>query len=374
MSERKAIGKTKVGLIICASLVVILAVSNGWLLTRVVSLQNQVSILQTDKSGLEGQVISLQGEFEQLQSSYATLNDSYITLDTNFNQLSSEFEVLSSNYVNLTETYTAILNNFNRLTENYEALSIDFNELSQTYTTLLDNYDELLNNYDILSGNYSTLLDAHQTLQDQYFTLNTLYQQLQTDYETVQTTYINLLEQYEKLLELWNEPLEYVVTPTWDEVIAWLETDQTDAIAYDSEKFLCGDFSIMLIQHAKAMHWRMLFTVIEFDLYDENPTGIERHHGYNGHAFVSLFTTEGIVYIEPQTDFTWYLYDPADPGTHVEFPEWEFIDFGADWFGNIFVQYYNRMATDVDSIENSSTSIEVRVLHTPTNNDNPHSI
>lgn len=344
MSERKTIGKTKVGLIICASLVVILAISNGWLLTRITSLQDQVSSLQTDKSGLEGQVISLQSEFEQL---------------------SSEFEVLSSNYVNLTETYTGILSNFGRLTENYEALSTDFNELSQTYTTLLDNYDGLLNNYDILSGNYSTLLDAHQTLQDQYFTLNTLYQQLQTDYETLETTYNNLLEQHEELLELWNEPLEYVVTPTWNDVTAWLQTDQTDAITYDSEKFLCGDFSIMLIQHAKAMHWRMLFTVIEFDLYDENQAGIERHHGYNGHAFVSIFTTEGIVYIEPQTDFTWYLYDPADPGTHVEFPEWEFIDFGADWFGHIFVQYYNRMATDVDSIENSYTSIEVVVLYTP---------
>ena len=339
MSERKAIGKTKVGLIICASLVVILAVSNGWLLTRIVSLQDQVRDLQTDKSDLKAQVISLQGEFEQL---------------------SSEFEVLSSSYVNLTETYTVILNNFSRLTENYEALSTDFNELSQTYTTLLDNYDGLLSNYDILSGNYSTLLDVHQILQDQYFTLNTLYQQLQTDYET--------------LLEFWNEPLEYVVTPTWDDVKAWLETDQTDAITYDSEKFLCGDFSIMLIQHAKAMHWRMLFTVIEFDYYDENQGGIERHHGINGHAFVSMFTTEGIVYIEPQSDFTWYLFDPADPGIHVEFPEWEFIDFGADWFGNIFVQYYNRMATDVDSIENSSTSIEVKVLHTATNNDNPRLI
>jgi len=32
------------------------------------------------------------------------------------------------------------------------------------------------------------------------------------------------------------------------------------------------------------------------------------------------------------------------------------------------------MATDVDSIEDSSASIEVRVLHAPTNNDNPHSI
>lgn len=187
---------------------------------------------------------------------------------------------------------------------------------------------------------------------------------LQTDYETLENAYNILLEQHETLLELWNEPLEYVVTPTWDEVIAWLEIDQTDTIPYDPEKFLCGDFSIMLIQHAKAMHWRMLLTVLEFDYYEENPTGIEDHHGYHAHAFVSIFTAEGIVYIEPQSDFTWYLYETGDPETHVEFSDWEFIDFGEDWFGHIFVQYYNRMEANVEPIENSSVSIEVGV---PTN-------
>ena len=193
--------------------------------------------------------------------------------------------------------------------------------------------------------------------------MNDLHQQLQTNYETLENTYNTLSEQYETLLELWNEPLEYVLTPTWDEVIAWLETDQTNKISYNSEKFLCGDFSIMLIQHAKEMHWRMLFTVLEFDYYDENPNGTERHHGNYGHAFVSIFTTEGIVYIEPQTDYTWYLYENGYPETHVEFSDWEFIDLGEEWFGHIFVQYYNRMGANIEPIKDSHASIEVGVPH-----------
>ena len=375
MSEKKTFGKTKVGLIICAGLVVILAVSNVWFFTRVQSLQNQVSSLQTDKSGLEGQVVSLQGEFGELQSDYSKLNDSHITLNANYNELSFEFEELSSNYVNITKhfnflqqdytalnaTYNVLLNDFDRLAEDYEVLTNNFNALSENYSSLITSYDLLSNSYDTLSGSHSTLLSIHQTLQEQYFALNALYQQLQTNYKSLENTTNILSSQYEMLLDLWNEPLDYVVTPTWDEVIAWLATDGTDNITYDPNKFLCGDFSIMLIQHAKAMHWRMLFTVLEFDYYEENPTGIEWHHGYHAHAFVSIFTTEGIVYFEPQSDFTWYLYYTGDPETHVEFSDWEFIDFGEDWFGHVFVQYYNRMGANVEPIEDSSGSIKVGV-------------
>jgi len=367
--EKKGIGKAKVGLIICAVLVVILAVSNVWFFTRVGSLQNQVDTLEADKNTLQSQVISL-------QSDYVTLNASYVTLNTNYNEVSLRFKELSINYSNLIEnfgllredyttlnvTYAELVDVFNQLAEDNENLTSNYNALSENYSSLLTSYGLLAISYDNLSGNYSTLLSTHQILQEQYFALNALYQQVQTDYEMLENTYSIISEQYETLLELWNEPLEYVITPTWDEVIAWLEIDQTNAISYDPEKFLCGDFSIMLIQHAKATHWRMLFTILEFDYYDENPTGIERHHGNYAHAFVSIFTTEGIVYIEPQTDYTWYLYETGDPETHVEFSDWEFIDFGEDWFGHIFVQYYNRMGANVEQ-NNSSVSVEVGIPH-----------
>ena len=162
---------------------------------------------------------------------------------------------------------------------------------------------------------------------------------------------------------MFNQPLEYVLVPTWDEVEQWLVLDKTNEIAYNSSSFLCGDFSIMLIQHAKAKHWRILFTTIEFDYYSENPTEIQSHHGNYGHALVLIFTTEDIVYIEPQTDYTWYLCNTGDPQTHVEVTDWEFVDFGQEWFGHIFVQYYNRMGANVESIGQGSVSIEVGLPH-----------
>jgi hypothetical protein len=177
------------------------------------------------------------------------------------------------------------------------------------------------------------------------------------------TTYNVLNQKYNDLEKLFNQPLDYVLVPTWDEVKQWLELDKTNEIAYNSSSFLCGEFSIMLIQHAKAKHWRMLFTIIEFDYYSENPTGIQSHHGNYGHAFVSLNTTEGMVYIEPQTDYTWYLYEAGEPETHLEFTDWEFYDFGEEWFGHIFVQYYNRMGTNVEPIGQGSVSIEVGLPH-----------
>lgn len=317
----------------CAGLVGILCASNIWFFLGVTKLQ--------------GQVVNLQDKLEQLQSNYVTTTDRYMKLNLTFNELASELEELGLNYMNITEDYIS-------LNEHHTVLLNDFNQLAEEYEELTDDFEEL-------GQNFTTLSNIHQTLQEQYSTLNTLYQQLQTSYQTLNNTYNIHMEQYEVLLELWNEPLEYYVTPTWDEVIEWLATDGTDNKTYDKDKFLCGDFSMMLIQHAKEMHWRMLFTVLEFDYYYENPKGTKDHHGYNAHAFVSVFTTEGIVYIEPQTDYTWYLYDFGDPETHVEFTDWEFIDFGDDWFGHIFVQYYNRMATDSDLIENRSASIEVAV-------------
>gem|GEM_PF-5103976 len=63
------------------------------------------------------------------------------------------------------------------------------------------------------------------------------------------------------------------------ELIEWVRLDQTYKHTYDPEKFQCGDFTIMLIQHAKEKNWRMLFTVIEFDYIWQNPNGTRRHHG-----------------------------------------------------------------------------------------------
>lgn len=305
-----------------------------------------IAIITTSSSAILGYAyldstnrhLQLQSRDRQLIQDYAALNSQYTALDTLYNNL-------SSNYESLNETYLALNGQYEDLSADHAALSNNYTTLSENYTALKQQYEEVSSKSSNLLADYKTLDESYSALQTQYSHLQVLYSQLQADYSTLNAAYTSLYQEHQALETLFNEPLNNITIPTWDEVEQWLQSDRTSEITYDSEKFLCGDFSIMLIQHAKAMNWRMLFTVIEFDYYSENPSGIERHHGNNAHAFVSVFTTEGIVYIEPQTDFMWYLHPKGDPNTHVEFDDWEFFDFGSDWFGHIFVQYYNRMGT-----------------------------
>jgi len=282
-------------------------------------------------AALSSQYSSLQTLYDALTSDYDGLNRTFLALNSTYFELSASFTTLNLQHFSLEESYS-------KLSENFTELETRSAELETQSVSLNQSFNELVDNYDVLNQSYSTL-------QIQYNQLNTLYSELQANYATLNTTYNTLYEEHQSLEKLLNEPLDDVVIPAWDEVKEWLASDKTDEIPYDSEKFLCGDFSVMLMQHAKAMNWRMLFTIIEFDYYSENPLGIESHHGNHGHAFVSVFTTEGIVYIEPQSDYTWYVYHEGNPYTHVEFDDWVFIDFEDDWFGHIFVQYYNRMGT-----------------------------
>ena len=326
---------------------------------------------------LESKHKQLQENYEILNSSYGTLATEYQTLNTTYLGLNETYLDLSANFTALHENYVSLSNSYNGLNTNYAEIrgkydSLDqtyaetknkYSSLNQTYAEIKSKYDAFNQTYYTLFNNYETLNQSYLTLQTQYSFLNILCSQLTANYTALNTTYNILNQKYNDLEKLINQPLDYVLVPTWDEVEQWLTLDKTDEIAYNSSSFLCGDFSIMLIQHAKEQHWRMLLAIIEFDYYSENPTGTQNHHGNNAHAFVSIFTTEGIVYIEPQTDYTWYLYNPGDPQTHVEFTDWEFVDFGQEWFGNIFVQYYNRMGANVESIGQGSGSIEVGLPH-----------
>lgn len=300
--------------------------------------------------------LELESRNKQLAADYASLNSQYSALNTLYNDLSSDYESLNG-------TYLALNNEHADLSANHATLSKNYTTLSESYANLSKEHEELSLTYSRLLADYETLDQSYLALQTQYSQLEALYSQLQADYSTLSTAYSSLYQEHQALEKLLNEPLDYVAIPTWDEVEQWLESDKTDEILYDSEKFLCGDFSIMLIQHAKAMSWRMLFTVIEFDYYFENPSGTESHHGNHGHAFVSIFTTEGIIYIEPQSDYMWYLYDEGDPDTHIEFEDWKFIDFESDWFGHIFVQYYNRMG--VPSVSEQNSNLQTMVATRP---------
>lgn len=86
MTEIKKEGRywrKKVALIICAILVVILAISNIGFFMRTINLQSQVSSLEADKSSLESQVSNLQSQIDSLQNEVNTLKHYSYTLVDN---------------------------------------------------------------------------------------------------------------------------------------------------------------------------------------------------------------------------------------------------------------------------------------------------
>lgn len=299
---------------------------------------------------------TLRGDLERLQANYVSLDQSYGQLFIRFEETIANFQVLTSKYINLADSFTLLnleyrnlTGSFSLLQASYVGLTEKYGELMDSYEIIVDNYSNLTESYVGLQASYSGLTENYVGLQDRYFLLEDLHDQLEGNYTELNTTYLQLQEQYTILYQ----PLEYTSTPTTEEVMDWLEVDDTDNASYVGGRFTCGDFTVNLMLHAKMNHWRILFSVIEFDFISENPSGAMYHHGLNAHAFASIFTTEGIIYVEPQTDLVFYLYCGWDPETHVEFPEWVFIDTGP-WFGTIFVQYYNRMGLEATPIRGES--------------------
>lgn len=103
--EKKGIEKAKVGLVVCAILVVILAISSIWLYTRINTLetdkdnlQSQVNSLETDKSNLESQVSILQTDKSTLESQVGYLQ-------TQINSLQSEIDSLKEPYLLTVNVY-----------------------------------------------------------------------------------------------------------------------------------------------------------------------------------------------------------------------------------------------------------------------------
>jgi len=74
---KKGIGKIGVGLIICAALVGVLAVSNVWFYLRNGNLQNQIDTLTTENEDLQDEVDDLTTENSQMEDEIDWLNYRY---------------------------------------------------------------------------------------------------------------------------------------------------------------------------------------------------------------------------------------------------------------------------------------------------------
>lgn len=92
--KKEGIGKRKVSLIICAVLVVILAIFNIWLFMRTVSLQSQVNTLEATNNNLQNQVSSLEADKSKLEMDKSNLESQVSSLQSQVDSLQNEVDSL----------------------------------------------------------------------------------------------------------------------------------------------------------------------------------------------------------------------------------------------------------------------------------------
>lgn len=182
-------------------------------------------------------------------------------------------------------------------------------------------YDGLTQEYNDLLDNYNSLFGDFQSIQD--------------------------------ILYLAANPLINPDTPTYDEVVDFLEFDNTNSFNY-TENFMCGDFAAMLMGRAKVLrNWRMriacMFYSFGGDAGWEDPTD---PYGSYGHAFNVILCQDydgdgddDWFYIEPQTDGKWVVIIGADWGVHYEI--WLTFTGGIEgtmWSEPYYINHYSYFA------------------------------
>jgi len=199
--------------------------------------------------------------------------------------------------------------------------------LGYFYWDLNNRFNGLQSEYATLQGIHSQLSADYQTLQQNYRNVNSEYENLNSRYNDLYVQYQSLFSQNNALSHVFDEPLQNKTVPTIEELQQWLSEDKTDEIQYDYPNFICGDFSVMLSQHAKLKNWDM--GIVTVYGYNEN------HESY-GHAFNAIITAEGLRYVESQNDYFWHYSD----GKEIQVNRWNEIGIDREW---IYVEEYKTI-------------------------------
>jgi len=230
---------------------------------------------------------------------YSELNEKYAQAQSEYNTLQSEHELLLSNY-------NALESKHQTLNDTYHTLLDDYSQLNQRNQILIIEYNELNSSYQILALNYTALSANYTTLEQNYDILS-------NNYTVLSNQYASLFNNYNILSEAFNQPLPYENTPSTSQLELWLTDDKTNEIQYTDPNFICGDFSAMLSLHAKTSHWDMGMVGV---------FGYTETHDPFDHAFNAILATEGLVYVEPQTDDVWWYqnHESMSEGLWWEYP------------------------------------------------------
>ncbi len=228
--------------------------------------------------------------------------------DLDFEMLAEDYASLKQEYAALEQRNTLLESEYNSLTSEYSFLKSEHNRVVSEYSSLSQKYDSLKSENDGLVLEYNSLSRSYDSLKSQHNTLQTDHQNLNFSYTKLDEDYKGLFSDYKLLTGVFDKPLAHKEVPTIEALERWLlYEDQTDKLEYEYPDFACGDFAVMLAMHARVKHWDM--GVIGIRGYDAHCIKCFKFLGYCAHAFNVIRTTEGPVYIEPQTDKVWWYGD-----------------------------------------------------------------
>jgi len=224
--------------------------------TQVANLQTEATTLNNEKTALETQVSNLQANVSSLQTETTTLNNEKTALENQVSSLQTEATTLGTQVSNLQANVSSLQSEVVSLNNDKNSLETQVSNL-QSEVTSLEN--EVVQSFNL--GYAKGKSEGYQLGYD---------------------------EGYTQGVEDGPGSGWYLRDPTYDEAIAFINSDKTDENGYTSD-YVCYDFTADFNSNAFQMGYRCGFVYIEFS--------------DSAHAITCFNTTDrGIIYIEPQND------------------------------------------------------------------------
>lgn len=218
---------------------------------------------------------ALESEYVRLDERYTELDEEYVILDHEYIILDEEYIILDEEYVTLDEEHTELIESVPGMVETafvagHEEGNVTGYKQGMDFGELIgyrDGYDSgQIDGYESgyavgIGDGYSQGVDSGYLVGAEAYAVG--------DFEGI----------------YW-----FIRDPTYAEVKAFISTDSTDKMVYQTNVFTCADFSYSLRSNAYENEYRC------FGVYIELEAGAHMIVGFNT-------TDRGMVFIEPQNDY-----------------------------------------------------------------------
>jgi peptidoglycan hydrolase CwlO-like protein len=240
---------------------------------------NQISELENDKLGLAVEVSTLQYNISDLQSETVSLTNEKASLQTQVSGLQTEVTVLETQKGAL-ETQVSVLDN------NISGLQNNVTSLTNEKASLQTQVSGLQTEVTLLEGDKTALEEQVSSLQTQVTSLTAEVADLEV---AVNSGYDSGYDDgFVQGVDYLIQTGYYSMDPTYDEAIAFIDSDETDENAYTPD-YVCYDFTADFVDNAAQVGYRCGFVYIEF--------------ANSAHAIACFNTTDlGLIFVEPQND------------------------------------------------------------------------